>query len=444
MRQGAERRAASEMETLPVSEQAQSIKGIIEQLGEIVTRTKAENSPLGYFAALYRKVTLQVKSDIDNRRFEDNARMERLDVMFANRYLAAYDAHRAGQTPTRAWAFSFAVARQWWPIVLQHLLLGMNAHINLDLGVAAARAAPGDQLSAFKGDFDRINTVLAGLVGEVQKELAQIWPLLRLLNASSGGAEKILINFSMEKARDAAWAWPGSWRRSTGRAGTKNRPARRPGDRFRPPDPPSRLGRLLDDPSRPPRRAGHRSQPHRHSGVSAGEEAVDDSGTCCRAQSNGRAARACGTARPPPRVGDVRVRLDAGLELAVAHVNGRTTNWPDGRSPGAPGAGCALAAGHPQRDRQMRLSRADAAVRGFVEAAAKAAVVKPAPATIGGRRIGPGTAADAAAVGCGPQPLEQRADDLGLHVTRGARRSRPHSCALHHLTRLRFLPALRL
>ena len=188
-----------------MSEQAQSIEVLIERLGEIVTRTKAENSPLGYFAALYRKVTLQVKSDIDNRRFEDNARMERLDVMFANRYLAAYDAHRAGQTPTRAWAFSFAVARQWWPIVLQHLLLGMNAHINLDLGVAAARAAPGDQLSALKGDFDRINTVLAGLVGEVQEELAQIWPLLRLLNTSSSRAEKILINFSMEKARDAAW-----------------------------------------------------------------------------------------------------------------------------------------------------------------------------------------------------------------------------------------------
>ena len=97
------------------------------------------------------------------------------------------------------------MAQQWWPIVLQHLLLGMNAHINLDLGVAAARAAPGGGLAALKGDFDRINAVLAGLVGEVQEELAGIWPLLRLLNTNSGGAEKVLIGFSMEKARDAAW-----------------------------------------------------------------------------------------------------------------------------------------------------------------------------------------------------------------------------------------------
>ena len=71
--------------------------------------------------------------------------------------------------------------------------------------MAAARAAPGGQLNALKNDFDRINAVLAGLVDEVQAELVSTWPLLRRLNRSPGRAEKILINFSMEKARDAAW-----------------------------------------------------------------------------------------------------------------------------------------------------------------------------------------------------------------------------------------------
>ncbi len=186
-------------------EQDRSIEGVIERLGQIVVETKAENSPLGYFAALYRKVTVQVKADINDGRFEDNDRMERLDVIFANRYLAAYETFRAGDRPTEAWALSFAAARQWWPIVMQHLLLGMNAHINLDLGIAAARAAPGEQIVALKGDFDRINAVLAGLVGEVQAELTQVWPVLRILTKGSGSAGDTLINFSLEKARDAAW-----------------------------------------------------------------------------------------------------------------------------------------------------------------------------------------------------------------------------------------------
>ena len=186
-------------------EQPQSIEEIIDRLGQIVNQSKAENSPLGYFAALYRSVTLQVASDIDKGLFQDNVRMERLDVVFASRYLAAYDAFRDGTTPTQAWAFSFAVAQQWWPIVLQHLLLGMNAHINLDLGIAAARVAPGGELAEIKGDFDRINKLLAGLVGDVQAKLARIWPLLRVLDQSLGRADETLINFNMERARDAAW-----------------------------------------------------------------------------------------------------------------------------------------------------------------------------------------------------------------------------------------------
>ena len=38
--------------------------------------------------------------------------------------------------------------------------------------------------------------------GDVQGELAEIWPLLKLLNSALGNVETAIINFSMEKARD--------------------------------------------------------------------------------------------------------------------------------------------------------------------------------------------------------------------------------------------------
>ncbi len=44
-------------------------------------------------------------------------------------------------------------------------------------------------------------------MGDVQKELAEIWPLLKLLNSALGSVETAIINFSMEKARDAAWSF---------------------------------------------------------------------------------------------------------------------------------------------------------------------------------------------------------------------------------------------
>jgi uncharacterized protein DUF5995 len=186
---------------------ATTIDDVINQLNAIVDWSKQNNSRMGYFAALYRKVTIQVKKGIKDDFFDDGSRMERLDVIFANRYIRACYQHQTGQTPTQSWVRAFDETERWWPIVLQHLLMGMNAHINLDLGIAAAETVPSEELPNLKGDFDKINQVLASLVGDIQKELADIWPLLGLLNRYLGSVEKVIINFSMEKARDAAWSF---------------------------------------------------------------------------------------------------------------------------------------------------------------------------------------------------------------------------------------------
>ena len=66
---------------------------------------------------------------------------------------------------------AFEAATRWRPIILQHLLLGMNAHINLDLGIAAATVAPREALPSFQHDFDEINVILTGLIGAVEAEM---------------------------------------------------------------------------------------------------------------------------------------------------------------------------------------------------------------------------------------------------------------------------------
>jgi len=185
--------------------QAQTIDEVIKLLDQIVEETKRTNNPAGYFAALYRKVTIRVKEGIQENEFEDGARMERLDVIFANRYLVAYRTFYKQEMPTASWRVALRKASKFWPIVLQHLLWGMNAHINLDLGIAAAETASGTSIDHLKQDFDQINKLLAELVGEVQNELAQIWPTLKVILALSGKFDDFLINFSMEKARDGAW-----------------------------------------------------------------------------------------------------------------------------------------------------------------------------------------------------------------------------------------------
>ncbi len=184
---------------------ASSIDDVVTQLDYLIQTARRENSRLGYFPALYRKVTLKVQTGIRDGWFENAERMEQLDVMFANRYLEAIERRHNGLSHSRAWRVAFDAGRSWWPLVLQHLLLGMNAHINLDLGVAAAKMAPGDQLQEIRNDFFRINAILASLIQEVKDELSQIWPLLRFLDQLAGTTEDVIINFSVSRARESAW-----------------------------------------------------------------------------------------------------------------------------------------------------------------------------------------------------------------------------------------------
>jgi hypothetical protein len=171
-----------------------------------VDQSHARGSCDGYFAALYREVTASIRDHLGRGWFENGPRMERFDVIFANRYLEARARSEAGQAAGAAWEVACGAERRFWPVVLQHLLLGMNAHINLDLGVAAATAAPGPALAALEPDFNRINELLAGLVNDVENRLARVWPPLRRLDGLAGGADEAVINFSLRLARDQAWS----------------------------------------------------------------------------------------------------------------------------------------------------------------------------------------------------------------------------------------------
>lgn len=67
--------------------QATTIDEVIQLLQEIIQQSITEKSTKGYFAVLYLKVTQKVKEGIQNGTFENGPRMEKLDVIFANRYI---------------------------------------------------------------------------------------------------------------------------------------------------------------------------------------------------------------------------------------------------------------------------------------------------------------------------------------------------------------------
>ena len=170
-----------------------------------MAQATADGSRLGFFAALYQRVTAAIREGIRAGLFEDGPRMERLDVTFANRYLAALERFGRGEAPGECWGVAFRAASRWRPIIVQHLLLGMNAHINFDLGIAAAQTCPGTALAGLRGDFEKINDILAAQVPRVMGEMGQLSPWIGWLDRIDPKAEVALINFSIDKARAYAW-----------------------------------------------------------------------------------------------------------------------------------------------------------------------------------------------------------------------------------------------
>ena len=185
--------------------QINSIQQVVFALDEIISDSVKNKNPLGYFAALYRNVTVKVKEGIENNFFDDGPRMEKLDVIFANRYIDAYYAWKNSGNITKSWEKAFKMSTGFWPVVLQHLLVGMNAHINLDLGIAAAEISKNENINDLEDDFKKINKILSSLVNDVQNDLAEMWPTLKKILQKTQKADDFLVDFSMELARNGAW-----------------------------------------------------------------------------------------------------------------------------------------------------------------------------------------------------------------------------------------------
>ena len=183
----------------------QTIQEVITALEAILTSCIQHNNRAGYFAALYKRMTVAVADGIAGNAFQDGARMEQLDVVFAGRYLAAYKAFGNQADCTQSWQGAFTGCADGSLTVIQQLLLGINTHINLDLAIAAALVAPGEKIHALEADFNRINTVIASLFDDVQQCLTEVWWPMRFLKNVINKHGDAVLNFSIQRARNVAW-----------------------------------------------------------------------------------------------------------------------------------------------------------------------------------------------------------------------------------------------
>lgn len=188
-----------------------SIDNVLEEMQSIIKDTEARGDRIGYFDALYYHVTVAIRDAIEaGNVFENNDRMERLDVVFAERYLDAYNNYQTDKNSpiSSCWRLSFDKAADDEYAVMQHIEGGMNAHINLDLGIAVAQVASEEghvdiyQLHDLKHDYNLVNGILASVVPLMNCKLGALSPVYLKISEYFGPE---FVDGMMAVARQVVW-----------------------------------------------------------------------------------------------------------------------------------------------------------------------------------------------------------------------------------------------
>jgi hypothetical protein len=152
-------------------------------------------------------MTMAVRDGIRGGRFQDAARMEALDVAFASRYLVTRDQYFAGELHGQSWLQAYEAAASDRYTLLQQLLIGINPHIMIDLGVAAARTCPGAALAPLQQDFNTINTVITSLFPVINAELDALSPVESFVDHHFGWIKNPAINAAIDEGRRSSWTF---------------------------------------------------------------------------------------------------------------------------------------------------------------------------------------------------------------------------------------------
>jgi hypothetical protein len=162
-------------------EQPETIDDVLHNLGQVVDWSIKAESHIGYFAALYKRITLAIHQAVSDGVFDNGRLIEELDVVFARRYFDALNAYfypDKYQGLTLPWGVTFVGDQDDQAIIVQHMLAGLNAHITFDLGLGLLAIA-GNSLDTLTGDYQRVNDLLCSQIPGIVKVVDQLSPDLR-------------------------------------------------------------------------------------------------------------------------------------------------------------------------------------------------------------------------------------------------------------------------
>ena len=160
------------------------------------------------FASVYTLTTLRMAESIDAGSYVNTAWMKSYQTEFANHYRTALRAYALGnrsQVPS-AWLKAFDSAVGGQTLIVQDVLLGMNAHIDFDLPFAIEAVGISPSTNSRYADHKRVNAVLAQVGDEIIAALGSLYGShYAALDTALGPLDELLLATGMSAARQNAW-----------------------------------------------------------------------------------------------------------------------------------------------------------------------------------------------------------------------------------------------
>lgn len=167
------------------------------------------NDLRGVFATAYLQITTAIAEELSRKSFNDNEWSALYLIRFANLYREAllnYE-KKDHQLVPKSWKLAFDLAGENEGFIIQHLLLGINAHINHDLALALNDVGIDSKREEKYQDHTEINIILEKATNDLKQGIAEKYaPILVRLDRGLGSIDDDVTAFSIPKAREHAWA----------------------------------------------------------------------------------------------------------------------------------------------------------------------------------------------------------------------------------------------
>ena len=186
---------------------------IIVRMSTLAEKWEQQKDNRAIFLHCYCLMTKNMVHAIEDNRFMDRIWVDKLLHRFADYYFEAIACFECGEEVPKVWQVVHEAADRDKLHVLQHLFLGVNAHINYDLVLtlnellqAEWNTLSQEERETRYQDHRLVNTIIGETIDQVQDEVVESRaPYMDLIDKAMGRLDEKLIVDMISNWRKSVW-----------------------------------------------------------------------------------------------------------------------------------------------------------------------------------------------------------------------------------------------